>query len=400
MPDALLTGMNTTRALSALIALTFLAADGLSAQRRGSDGSGSGGRSTPSSGGSRGTPSGGGSSSGGSRSGGSTSGGSSGGTRSTPSGSTGTAATGSTRGDRDGGSAQPSADARGDGSSTSATTRREGGSKIGTIRRDADRAAARVGRGGVYVSRGIYVGGCYYSYYCGDPYWGWYGGRYGWYHSGYWYPSRRPYHRGDHDDEPVEESVGQGYDDFPYAHLDGSFIEARSSRRRGYGAISGQFFNDQGSETQAGRFGIEGAYRIFRGEIEYSHYAEQTSTSIERLHSFRVAAGVQPKLGDNAYVTATVGVRGIGLNNGGQSAGGPEIGLGLQVFPKRPIGVNLTGRAAAMTWNGQDYFALKELNATGSVFVNRLELQAGWHWLQVGSNPAFGGPVAGIRVWF
>jgi hypothetical protein len=250
----------------------------------------------------------------------------------------------------------------------------------------------------VYVSHGVYVGGCYYDYYSCDPYWGWYGGRWGWYHGGYWYPSRRHYHRGEND-EPVEEA-GQGYDEFPYAHADTAFVQARTLRRRGYGAVTGQFFSDEGSATQAGHFGLEGAYRIFRGELDYSLYSERTPSTIERLHSFRVAAGVQPRLGENAYLTATVGVRGIALNNGGQSAGGPEVGLGVQLFPKRPLGVNITGRAAAMTWNGVDYFALRELNTTGSIFVNRLELQAGWHWLKLGGSPAFGGPVAGIRVWF
>jgi hypothetical protein len=92
-------------------------------------------------------------------------------------------------------------------------------------------------------------------------------------------------------------------------------------------------------------------------------------------------------------------VRGIGIP-GGRSAGGLEGGLGVQVLPRKPFGVNITGRAAAMTWNGQDYFALKELNTTGSLFVDRIEIQAGWHWLKVGSSPAFGGPVAGLRLWF
>lgn len=374
-------GMNTTRACAALIALTFLAAEGLSAQRRGTSGSGSGGRSTPS--GNRGgsTPS-------------SSRGGSSGGER----GSGGSSPSASSRGSRDGQTAAAPAN------STQSRGRTDG-SKIGAVRREADRAAARVGGGGVYVDRGIYVGGGCYYYYC-DPYWGWYGRHYGWYHRGYWYPARRRVHYDDDDNN--ERSYGQGYDEYPYAadeSDDGNdqgsgFVRSGGTSRRGFGAVTAQYFSDAGSTAQAGRFGIEGARGIFRGELEFASYAERTTTTIDRMHSFRVAVGVQPRLGNNAYLTATVGARGIALNQGGQSSGGPEVSLGVQLLPKKPLGVNITGRAAAMSWNGVDYYALRELNTTGSIFINRLELQGGWHWLKLGSSPAFGGPVAGLRIWF
>ncbi len=76
------------------------------------------------------------------------------------------------------------------------------------------------------------------------------------------------------------------------------------------------------------------------------------------------------------YLIAALGIRGLAVNGGGTTAGGPEAELGVQLLPRRPFGLNVTGRAAALTWHGNDYFALREVNTTGSIFVNRVEIQA------------------------
>lgn len=390
--------MNTTRAFAALVAVTFLAAEGLHAQRRGTDGSGSGGRSTPS---------GGGSSSGGSRSGGSSGGSRSGGS-SGGSGSSGTSGGSSRRGEGSGSGTKSGGSTRdnraGDSGSSGTTASATGGStarprsgKIGAVRRDANTAARDHGAT-VFVDRGVYLGGT-----CFDcDYWGWYGRRWGWYHGGYWYPERRRQHWDDGDDNGDDN--GQGYDDYPYAGADSAdagFVQPHVQRHHTFGAVTGQYFSDAGSGTRAGRFGIEGARGILRGEIEYAGYVEPTATTIDRLHTFRLAVGIQPRLGNQGYFVAAIGVRGLVLNNGGQSAGGPEGELGVQLLPRKPFGLNITGRAALMTWEATTtHFGLEELNTTGSIFVNRMELQAGWHWMKVGSAPAFGGPVVGMRVWF
>lgn len=380
--------MKTSRALVALVALTFLASEGLNAQRRGSS---DGGRSTPS--GSRGSSSGG--SSGGSRSsGGSSSGGSSGGTRSEPSG--GSTRAGSSTRERDGGS-QPSGSSTASQNSGSSSERRPAG-KIAAVRGNGERAVRDRGNV-VYVNRGVYVG------YCWDcDYWGWYGRRWGWYHGGYWYPERYHHHVHDHDDdyEPEERPAGQGYDEFPYASGDEgeTFVQAHATERRGYAAITGQYFSDGGSDTKAGRFGIEGARGLLRGELEYAGYVEPLAATTDRLHTFRLAVGVQPRLGNQGYVFAAVGLRGLAMNNGGPGAGGIEAELGVQLLPKRPIGINVTGRAALMKWENTDVnFGMEELNTTASWFINRMELQAGWHWLKIGDSPAFGGPIVGMRIW-
>jgi hypothetical protein len=160
-----------------------------------------------------------------------------------------------------------------------------------------------------------------------------------------------------------------------------------------------QYFSDVGSTTKAGSVALEGAIGAVRGELEYSHYAEPVAGRTDHLHTLHVGIAAQPRLGRNAYLIAGVAARGVILDDGSR-AWGPEGELGLQVFPMRPFGLNVTGRLAGLSWNGSDYFAFRELNTTGSVFISRVELFGGWHWMKIDTSPAFGGPMLGMRVWF
>ncbi len=249
---------------------------------------------------------------------------------------------------------------------------------------------------------GIWVGTCW-----GCTYWGWYRGYWGWYDGGWWYPAYYPrYHRPRwHDEEDVEDRarLGQGYLPYPYAggeRTADTFVRSRVSDRRAFGALTATYFDDEGSTTQAGRVTLEGAYGVFRGEVAYGHYAEPLATRTDRLHTWRAAVGVQPRLGRFGYLVVGGGVRGVVLHDG-SSASGPEGEIGLQLFPQRPVGANVSGRIARLSWTGADAFTFRELNASASYFIGRIELQAGWHWMQVGRNTsAFEGPVAGLRLWF
>ncbi len=378
-----------TLTISLVLALSV--AGELAAQRRTTGGTStpSGGRSTPSAGGSS-TSSGSRRSSGGSTArGGSSSGGSS------------TARRG---GGDSGGSSQPSARNGSSGTSTGSegSSRADGSDdrpasgKIGAIRRGAERDRTRVVRG-VVVGRPVYIGRCWDC-----DYFGWYGPRWGWYHGGYWYPAerrRRPDARADRDER---DESGQGYMDYPYATSDGTgdtFVRARHGERRGFGTLTLGYFTDVGSTTQGGHVSFEGAVRGLRGELEYRQYAEPVVGGTDHLHTMRAALAVQPRLGTRAYLTAGGGVRAVFVDNG-QTTAGPEGSIGLQVFPARPLGANVTGRVAALSWNGQNYFALRELNTGASVFLGRVEVQAGWHWMKMGDNPAFGGPMLATRIWF
>lgn len=335
---------------------------------------------------------------------GGSSGGSSAGTRQTPRGSGGSVGSGERRGGST--SSRPSATSSGRGTRSepqaSAGQERSRG-RIAAIRNRANAARIRTSRGVTYV-RGVWVGPCYW----GCTYWGWYDGYWGWYHGGWWYPAYYPrYHRPPEDEleaYPPEERGGrggQGYLDYPYAGgEDGEvFVRRRTTERRGFAAVSGQYFSDRGSSTQAGRFAIEGAYSLVRGQAEFNQYVEPVSGGEDRMRIYRVGIGVQPRLGSRGYLIAGAALRGIELDDG-NDASGPEAELGVQLFPVRPLGVNLNGRVAALSWTGADEFTFRELNATGSFFMNRLELQGGWHWMRVGDTPAFAGPVVGVRIWF
>ena len=257
---------------------------------------------------------------------------------------------------------------------------------------------------------GVYVGGCYGCYY-----WGYYGSGWGWYDGGWWYPARHPYHDGRPyyddggsapDEQPAETEHehmgGQGYLDYPYADVaesEDTFVQSHTEGRHSFGALSGYYFKDQGSTTQSGNVQLEGAIKLFRMEAEYGQYREPLTSSTNVMHTGRAAIGVQPALGPRGYLTATIGARGLWLDDG-SDAYGPEASLGMGILPFRPLGINVTGRVAAMTWTGQDHFMMSEINTTGSIFLGRLELQGGWHWMKLEGSPAFGGPMVGTRIWF
>ena len=381
--------MNTTRStLALLVALSFVSAPDLVAQRRTSDGGGGGGgRSAPAS-------SGGGGSAASAPSRGRDGGGS--GPTYSRGGGSGSSGSGSvTRGTPQGSSASPT---RGtsvaSGTTASGSSGRPQSGKIGEIKRQAQaaRAARPVGGGG-----GVFIGTCW-----GCDYWGWYGDRWGWYHGGWWYPAYYPppdYYPGNPDYAGGSGNV-PGYDAYPYADSTAAtFARRNAPERRAYGTLSLTYFNDRGSTTQAGQVALEGVFGRVRTELEYGHYAEPVVGHTDHLQTLRLGVGGQPRLGNNAYLIAGLAARGVFLDDGSH-AWGPEGELGVQAFPVRPFGVNVTGRLASLSWNGSDYFTFQELNTTGSVFVNRVELQAGWHWMKVGSSPAFGGPVLGMRLWF
>jgi len=364
-------GMNNTRStLALLVALSFVGAANLAAQRRTTDGGGGGGGS------------------------------SGGGSRSAPSSSGSGSSSAPSRG-RDGSSSSPTVSRASSGTSASSSapqgTSAGTTGKIGIIKKNAQ--AARAQRPTV-TGGGVFIGACWSC-----NYYGWYGDQWGWYDGGWWYPVNYPppdYYPGDGYAGGSSGGNDQGYQPYPYAGADSTsetFAQRHASVRRSYGALTMQYFSDVGSTTTAGQVGLEGAIGLLRGELEYANYAEPLARTTDRLQTLRLGLAAQPRISDNAYLIAGVAARGVFLNDGSR-AWGPEGELGIQAFPLRPFGFNVTERLAGLSWNGNDYFLFQELNTTGSVFINRLELQAGWHWMKVGDAPAFGGPIVGMRVWF
>ncbi|MFI5279566.1 MAG: hypothetical protein ACHQU1_03645, partial [Gemmatimonadales bacterium] len=280
---------------------------------------------------------------------------------------------------------------------TGTTASRPSTGKIGTIKRDAQAARARRSTA---TGTGVFIGACW-----GCNYWGWYGDQWGWYHGGWWYPSYYPppdYYPADGYAGGGSGGSDQGYQPYPYAGADSTsetFAQQHASVRRSYGAVTMTYFSDAGSTTKAGQIALEGAVGRLRGELEFARYAESVTGGKDHLSTLRLGVAAQPRISSNAYLIAGVAARGVILDDGSK-AWGPEGELGLQVFPMRPFGLNVTERLAGLSWNGNDYFLFQELNTTGSVFINRVELQGGWHWMKVGGSPAFGGPVLGMRIWF
>ncbi len=290
--------------------------------------------------------------------------------------------------------------------SVNGTQARTQGGRIAAVRSQARAARVRTSSG-VRVVRGYYIGSCFDC-----SYWGWYGGYWGWYRGGWWYPAYYPrYHRppddgGDYvaEEVPADETPGFGttFLRHPYANATepgATFIQGNAPGRRGYGNLTAQYFGEETSDVEAGRFALEFGYRLFHGEVGYSQYVEPVPGGRDRLHTWRAAVGVQPRLTERANLVVAVGARGVNLASG-DDAYGPEGELGLQLLPFRPIGINLNARGAVLSWTGEDRFGFGELNATGSLFLGPLEVQAGWHYMKFENVPAFSGPVAGIRLWF
>jgi len=119
------------------------------------------------------------------------------------------------------------------------------------------------------------------------------------------------------------------------------------------------------------------------------------------MHLARIGVAVLPRIGDLGYLKLGVGAQGLYLDNG-DGAAGPELEAGVQLFPVRPFGVGANARVAPMTWKDGPLFSFGfvDLQAAGSIFIGRVELQAGYQWTRVGVGAPFRGPQLGMRVWF
>ena len=198
--------------------------------------------------------------------------------------------------------------------------------------------------------------------------------------------------------------AGRGYRAYPYSWRDSvesdSPFLVRDTRNRSFGTLSLSVFDDAGSTLSSARFAFAGAAALAYWSFEFSGYREPLQTNTDHLYAFRLGMGVMARPGPRTMLRMGFAARGIVLDDG-SSAAGPELELGAQLLPRRPFGVSVLGRVGALDWEGGgDLMALRELNTTGSIFVGRWEFQAGWHWMKLGSAPAFGGPMLGTRIWF
>ena len=193
---------------------------------------------------------------------------------------------------------------------------------------------------------------------------------------------------------------GRGYQPYPWAGDDSAsaFPIHRTDHHRRFGTISAAYFSDAGSTVKAGRFSFEGAAQALFVGLDYNTYVEPLATTTHSMQTWRLGLGALPRIG-STMLRVGFGARGIMLDDG-TDGNGPEAELGVQAFPRRPFGVSVTGRLASVGWSSGGSSTYRELNTTGSVFIGRVELQAGWHWMKIGDALAFGGPTIGTRLWF
>jgi hypothetical protein len=199
------------------------------------------------------------------------------------------------------------------------------------------------------------------------------------------------------------EQPGQGYLAYPWAMPLGPdrFVLRNVTTGREFGTFSASYFIDDQSTLRAGHFSLEGAYDFADVSLEYSLYREPKPGETDYLHLFRIGVAALPRLGDLGYLKVGFAAQGLLLDNG-DAAGGPEVELGVQLFPVRPAGLGASARFAPMTWRGGPAFGtgFADLMGNASLFLGRVELQAGYRWTRVGVGAPFRGPTLGMRVWF
>jgi len=202
---------------------------------------------------------------------------------------------------------------------------------------------------------------------------------------------------------PAPEPPGQGYLPYPYAiaHTPKTYILRRVTKGRTFGSFSASYFTDDGSTLRAGQFSLDAAYGEALFSFEYSYYREPRVGGIDYLHLGRIAVGGLGPLGNAGFLRGGLALQSI-LTDDGHVAAGPELELGAQLFPARPLAVTADSRFAALTWKGGQLFGVGFVDVMGgaSVFLGRFEIQAGYRWTRVGIGAPFHGPTLGMRVWF
>ena len=202
---------------------------------------------------------------------------------------------------------------------------------------------------------------------------------------------------------PAPEPPGQGYLPYPYAPPRdlSTFVLQNVTTGREFGNVSVAYFSDDGSTLRAGHFALDAAYQNVLLSAEYSYYREPLADHTDYLHLGRLGVDGVGRVGDIGFFKAGLALQTVFTDNG-HYAGGPGIDAGVQLFPIRPFGVGGSARFAALTWKGGPLFGVgfADLAGNGSVFLGRVELQAGYRWTRVGVGSPFHGPVFGMRVWF
>lgn len=193
---------------------------------------------------------------------------------------------------------------------------------------------------------------------------------------------------------------GQGYLPYPYAapRASESFVLSDVQAGRRYGVIGVGRFGDASSTLSGTSFTLDGAVDVLRYNVEYTRYREPLATEVDHLSTFRLGFGFLPRIGTRGFLHVGTALRAVCLDDG-SCGGGGDLELGTQLFPARPFGLAASVRVGGVNWPSGTASFVTETNTYASLFVGRVEVRGGWHWLKFSGATAFGGPTLGARVW-
>jgi len=196
--------------------------------------------------------------------------------------------------------------------------------------------------------------------------------------------------------------TGQGYLSYPYATSGpATFVVPNVYQGRSFLTLQAGYFRDVESSLRAWHVSVEWAGGMLQREIEYTGYAEPMPDGTDHLHLVRLGFAQIRGIGNVGYTLAGLGVQGVILDHDDREAVGPQLELGVQLFPKRPFGVGGTVRLAPLTWNGGPLFGTGFIDAMGhvSVFTECGEIMLGYRWTRIGTGAPFTGVSLGVKLW-
>ena len=200
-----------------------------------------------------------------------------------------------------------------------------------------------------------------------------------------------------------DKGPGQGYVDYPYADPRAleHFVLKDVVTHRGYSTLSGSYYADVGSTLTGYRVAWDRVRSVVSLNAEFDTFKEPTATDVDHLAMLRVGAAGLARLSHAAVFRSGLGVRVMVLDDG-RAALGPELELGIQAFPLRPVAFDGTFRVAGLSGAGASWFgtALLEGSIGAGVLVGRVEARAGFRTLVIGSSTTLAGPTLGARIWF
>ena len=195
---------------------------------------------------------------------------------------------------------------------------------------------------------------------------------------------------------------GQGYLDYPYSDgraLD-HFVLSDVKAHRGYGFLSAAYYDDAGSTLSGTHVEWEGARGILAFSAGLDAFREPTAADVDHLTLVRVGATGLARLSHSTLFRTGLGLRAMVLDDGSPALG-PEVELGFQSFPLRPLAFDGTLRFAGLSGAGASWFGtgLLEGSAGAGVLLGRVEVRAGYRALVIGHATTLAGPTLGARIW-